>query len=107
MFQLLIPKYNIQVTFNPEVILQYIGEDLCALVSDEWITVERNASEAVHSVEIWPTISQAVFPRLVMSQHCLVLPLSNITRTLSHTRNTHHDRTIHYTEFLVLTGCNF
>jgi len=40
--------YN--VTFDPQVIFQDLGKDLSTLVTNEWVTVEGDATQAVHSV---------------------------------------------------------
>jgi len=75
---------NKQVTFHPEIVLQHVSQHLSALVANERVTIESNASQTVHSVQIRPTISQAVFPRLIVPKHRLVLKLSNNEKTITH-----------------------
>ena len=48
-FQMLLVIISV-ATFHPEVIFEYFRQDLSALVTNEWVTVESDASQAVHSV---------------------------------------------------------
>ena len=67
-----------ELTFQPEVILECLGECVRPLVAQHRVQVRRDAPDPRHLVQIRLPVPQTVPPSLVMSLHGIMLRINNI-----------------------------
>lgn len=71
--KILVSLYFYLLTFNPEVLCQFICKSSSTPVPNQSVTVQGDAAETCHSLKLWLSIPQRFCPCGTMPLHSLML----------------------------------